>query len=42
VPLTSGRFKKMTSTLTFSDERARACLGWQPSRVLSLISGADS
>jgi hypothetical protein len=25
---------KMTSTLTFDDTRARAALGWQPSRVV--------
>jgi GlcNAc-P-P-Und epimerase len=37
VPLTSDRFRKMTSTLTFADDQARARLGWQPARVLALI-----
>lgn len=40
VPLTSDRFQKMTSTLTFSDDRARTRLGWQPSCVLTLITNA--
>ena len=34
VPLNSRSLTKMTSTLTFSDERARTELGWNPSRVL--------
>lgn len=37
VPLNSDRFRKMTSTLTFADDHARARLGWQPTRVLTLI-----
>jgi hypothetical protein len=34
VPLNLRSLTKMTSTLTFSDERARKELGWNPSRVL--------
>ncbi len=34
VPLNARSLSKMTSTLTFSDERARTELGWNPSRVL--------
>jgi nucleoside-diphosphate-sugar epimerase len=34
VPLNTRSLTKMTSTLTFSDERARKELGWNPSRVL--------
>jgi nucleoside-diphosphate-sugar epimerase len=34
VPLNSRSLTKMTSTLTFSDTRARKELGWNPSRVL--------
>lgn len=37
VPLNSRRFEKMTCTLTFSDDLARARLGWNPDRVLPLI-----
>lgn len=37
VPLNSRRFEKMTCTLTFSDDLARARLGWNPARVLPLI-----
>jgi nucleoside-diphosphate-sugar epimerase len=33
-PFTSRSFRKMTSTLTFSDEKARRELGWQPGRVV--------
>jgi len=33
-PFTSRSFRKMTSTLTFSDEKARRDLGWQPTRVV--------
>jgi len=33
-PFSSRTLKKMTSTLTFSDERARRELGWRPSRVI--------
>jgi len=33
-PFSSHTLKKMTSTLTFSDERARRELGWRPSRVV--------
>ena len=33
-PFSSRTLKKMTSTLTFSDERARRELGWRPSRVV--------
>ena len=34
VPLNTRSLTKMTSTLTFSDERARKELGWNPSRVV--------
>jgi nucleoside-diphosphate-sugar epimerase len=37
LPLNSKRFCKMTSTLTFSDEKARKVLGWSPSRVLENV-----
>jgi nucleoside-diphosphate-sugar epimerase len=33
-PFSSRTLKKMTSNLTFSDERARRELGWRPSRVV--------
>jgi nucleoside-diphosphate-sugar epimerase len=36
-PLDSRRFQKLTSTLTFSDEQARARLGWKPHAVIPLI-----
>jgi nucleoside-diphosphate-sugar epimerase len=38
IPLNSRTLMKMTSTLTFSDERAQEELGWRPSRVLDQIS----
>jgi nucleoside-diphosphate-sugar epimerase len=37
MPFDSNRLGKMTSTLTFSDERARGRLGWRPTPVLELI-----
>ena len=33
-PLNSDRLEKMTSTLTFSDEKARRIIGWKPRSVL--------
>jgi nucleoside-diphosphate-sugar epimerase len=33
-PLNSARLKKMTSTLTFSDTKARSELGWNPQPAL--------
>lgn len=33
-PLTTRRLRKLTSTLTFSDSRARRELGWRPSPVM--------
>jgi nucleoside-diphosphate-sugar epimerase len=33
-PFSSRAFTKMTSTLTFSDERARKLIGWRPTPVL--------
>lgn len=36
-PITTRRVRKMTSTLTFSDEKARRELDWAPSQVLSLL-----
>jgi nucleoside-diphosphate-sugar epimerase len=33
-PFNSRALRKMTSTLTFSDEKARRELGWQPTRVV--------
>ena len=40
-PLDSRRFRKLTSSLTFSDERARARLGWKPHAVIPLIEQPD-
>lgn len=37
VPLDLPTYSKMISTLTFSDHRARRCLGWQPWSVAQLI-----
>lgn len=37
-PFNSGVLKKMTSTLTFSDEKAREELGWKPTRVIDSFS----
>ena len=36
-PLTTNKLKKMTATLTFSDERAQHELGWQPGSVLEWL-----
>lgn len=33
-PLNTSRLKKITSTLTFDDQRARQLLGWNPKRVV--------
>ena len=33
-PFNSRKLRKMTSSLTFSDENARQRLGWSPSRVI--------
>lgn len=33
-PFSSRSYRKMTSTLTFSDEKARRKLGWKPGRVI--------
>jgi len=33
-PINSAKLKKMMSDLTFNDERAKTCLGWNPSHVL--------
>jgi nucleoside-diphosphate-sugar epimerase len=38
LPLNSRSYLKMTSTLTFSDERARRELNWHPSRVLDRLA----
>lgn len=38
-PLTTDRLRKMTGTLTFSDEQARVELGWRPRAVLPFIRG---
>jgi nucleoside-diphosphate-sugar epimerase len=37
-PFTSRSFRKMTSTLTFSDEKARQELGWNPGRVVDVAA----
>jgi nucleoside-diphosphate-sugar epimerase len=46
MPFNRRTLVKMTSTLTFSDERARRVLGWQPTRVLDfveeLLDGVES
>lgn len=36
-PLDLPRYRKITSTLTFADQRARKCLGWRPQPVAELI-----
>lgn len=36
-PLTTERLQKMTATLTFSDQKARRELGWQPQAVIPYI-----
>lgn len=36
-PLTTGRLNKMAATLTFSDEKARRELGWDPRPVIPYI-----
>ncbi|MDR4484897.1 MAG: NAD-dependent epimerase/dehydratase family protein [Nitrospirales bacterium] len=33
-PITRGKVEKITSTLTFNDQKARQVLGWNPSRVI--------
>jgi len=38
VPINSRVLRKMTSTLTFSDGRARRTLSWKPTRVLDRLS----
>jgi nucleoside-diphosphate-sugar epimerase len=40
-PLNSSRFEKLTSTLTFSDARAKATAGWQPHSVVSNLPNFD-
>ena len=37
-PLTSNRLRKMTSSLTFDDEKARSELDWNPSSVLDFLN----
>ena len=37
VPLNTRTLTKMVSTLTFSDQRAREVIGWEPSRVLDRV-----
>ncbi|MGV3763845.1 NAD-dependent epimerase/dehydratase family protein [Parapedobacter sp.] len=37
-PINSEKLKKITSTLTFDDQKARKELGWRPTAVLSKIS----
>lgn len=37
-PLNSARLEKMTATLTFSDEKARRDLAWNPKPVLDFLS----
>lgn len=37
IPLNPNRFQKMTATLTFDDQLARAALGWNPTPVCTLI-----
>jgi nucleoside-diphosphate-sugar epimerase len=37
MPFDSRALSKMTSTLTFSDERARQRIGWTPGRVLDFV-----
>lgn len=34
VPLNSSKLRKITSTLTFDDSKARAAFGWSPTPVL--------
>ena len=36
-PITTGRLRKMTATLTFSDDKARRELGWPPRAVIPYI-----
>lgn len=38
MPINNGMLLKITSKLTFSDEKARTELGWNPSRVLSHVN----
>jgi nucleoside-diphosphate-sugar epimerase len=38
MPINSRVLAKLTSTLTFSDERARSTLGWSPSPVLARVA----
>ncbi len=37
MPFNRRALGKMTSTLTFSDEKARQALGWRPTRVLDFV-----
>jgi nucleoside-diphosphate-sugar epimerase len=37
IPFNRRTLAKMTSTLTFSDEKARQALGWRPTRVLDFV-----
>jgi nucleoside-diphosphate-sugar epimerase len=34
VPLNTNKLKKITSDLTFDDNKARAAFGWEPTPVL--------
>lgn len=36
-PVNSDKIQKITSTLTFDDQKAREALGWSPSRVLGKV-----
>jgi nucleoside-diphosphate-sugar epimerase len=40
-PLNSDKFKKITSTLTFDDSKARAAFGWNPTPVLEGFKISD-
>lgn len=39
IPINSDKLEKMTSTLTFSDQKARTGFGWDPSNVSSKLGG---
>ncbi|MBX9734180.1 MAG: NAD-dependent epimerase/dehydratase family protein [Chitinophagaceae bacterium] len=41
-PLNSDKFKKITSTLTFDDSKARVTFGWNPTPVLEGLKILDS
>ena len=36
-PINRGKVEKITSTLTFNDQKARQVLGWNPSRVIDVF-----